>query len=173
MIRWLVLALAMVASPAAAQVVSAPSSSVDQTARNAAAAAQAAIPTASTTLPPAVTDTGSTGTMTMVYALANHTHASKARKVIATSAADGSYTFSYSAAPFTNPPVCTAVAEVAVGVTDVVNVQIVGTPTTTSATFLVNRAQRSTQILNLVSITLLSIPSSPGATKIHAICIEP
>lgn len=171
MIRLALLALALIASPTAAQVVSAPSSSVDQTARNAAAAAQAAIPTASTTLPPAVTDTGSTGTMTNVYALANHTHASKARKTIATTAADGSYTFSYSAAPFTNPPICAAVAEVASGVTDVINVQIVGTPTTTSASFLVNRANRS--VASLLGLTVLSIPASPGATKIHIICIEP
>lgn len=183
------LTLALLAAPAAAQVVTAPSGgpAVDTTARNAAAAAQAkadaaatssalsavqaTIPAAATSAPPAVADGSSTGTQTMVYALANHTHASKARRIIATSAADGSYTFNYSAMPFTSAPVCSAVAEVASGVTDVVNVQIVGTPTTTSAAFLVNRTQRS--VAAVLGLTILSVPAWPGATKIHAICIEP
>lgn len=213
MIRAVLLALALIASPAVAQVVTAPPSTgqaIDQAARDAAAAAQAkadaaatpasvtsavnaatsgvvktingtapnasgaatiAIPTAATSAPPAVTDAGALGTQTTVFALANHTHASKARRIIATTAADGSYTFNYSAMPFSSAPVCAAVAEVASGVTDVVNVQIVGTPTTTSASFLVNRANRS--VAALLSLTILSIPAQPGATKIHAICIEP
>jgi len=122
-------------------------------------------------MPPAVADTGSIGTQTQFYALANHTHASKARKVIATTAADGTYTFSYAANPFVNAPTCLAVAETAAGVTDVINVQIVGTPTTTSVTFLVNRTQRS--VASLLGLTVLSVPTQPGATKIHAICLEP
>lgn len=190
MIRAAFLALALIASPAAAQVVSAPSSSVDATARSAAAAAQAkadaaatpssvtsaisavqaTIPTAATSMPPAVSDGGATGTQTTVFALANHTHASKARRAIFTSAADGSYTWTFPSA-FSAAPVCVAVAEVASGVTDVINVQIIGTPTTTSATFLVNRANRS--VASLLGLTVLSIPSQPGATKVHAICIEP
>lgn len=191
--RALLFGLALLASPALAQVVTAPSggAAVDTTARNAAAAAQAkadaaatpasvssavsavqaSIPTAATSAPPAVADGSATGTQTMVYALANHTHASKARRIIATTAADGSYTFNYSAMPFTSAPVCSAVAEVASGVTDVVNVQIIGTPTTTSASFLVNRTNRS--VATLLGLTVLSVPAQPGATKIHAICIEP
>jgi hypothetical protein len=144
---------------------------VNGTTPNASGAVTLPIPTASNTTPPGVSDSGSIGTMTTMYALANHTHASKARRIIATSAADGSYTFNYSANPFSGPPVCTAVAEVAAGVTDVVNVQIIGTPTTTSASFLVNRANRS--VASLLGLTVLSIPAQPGATKIHAICLEP
>jgi hypothetical protein len=130
------------------------------------------VPTASTTVPPGVSDSGATGTMTSVYALANHTHASKARKIIATSAADGTYAWTFTT-PFTagTVPICTAVAEVAAGVTDVVNVQLVGTPTATAVNLLVNRTQRS--VVSLIGLTVLSVPSSPGATRIHAICLEP
>jgi len=168
--RWPI-ALLLLSAPASAQIVSAPPAAVDQTARNAAAAAQAAIPTPATAMPPAVSDTGSIGTQTQVFALANHTHASKARKVVATTATDGTYTFSYAANPFVNAPTCLAVAETAAGVTDVINVQIVGTPTTTSVTFLANRTQRS--VAALLGLTVLSVPAQPGSIKIHAICLEP
>jgi hypothetical protein len=130
------------------------------------------IPTPSNTMPPGVSDAGSLGTMTTMYALANHTHASKARKVIADTAADGSLTWTF-ASPFTagTTPVCAAVAQVAAGVTDVVNVQIIGAPTATSAQFLVNRANRT--VASLLGLTVLSIPASPGVTRVHAICLEP
>lgn len=138
---------------------------------NASGAVTVPVPTAATTMPPAVSDSSTLGTMTTMYALANHTHASKARRTIATSAADGSYTYNYSANPFTNPPICTAVAEVAAGVTDVVNVQVIGTPTVTSASFLVNRTQRT--VASLLGLTVLSVPATVGATRLHIICLEP
>jgi hypothetical protein len=130
------------------------------------------IPTPSNTMPPGVADSGSLGTMTTMYALANHTHASKARKVIADTAADGSLTWTF-ASPFTagTAPVCAAVAQVAAGVTDVVNVQIIGAPTATSAQFLVNRANRT--VASLLGLTVLSIPATSGVTRVHAICLEP
>jgi hypothetical protein len=130
------------------------------------------LPTASTVMPPCISDAGAPGTAgTMVFAPWNHTHCSKARRLIATSAADGSYTYDYSAAPFTNPPVCSAVAEVAAGITDIINVQIVGTPTISSAKFLVNRTQKS--VASLLNLTVLSVPAQPGATRLHMICLEP
>ncbi len=167
-------AAAQVAATNAANAASSAVKTVNGTTPNASGAVTLAIPTASTSTPPGVADSGSIGTMTSMYALANHTHASKARKIVATTAADGSLTWTYST-PFAagTVPVCAAVAEVAAGVTDVVNVQIVGSPTATSATFLANRSQRTTTILNLVSVTLLQILPTPGATKIHAICLEP
>ncbi len=129
------------------------------------------IPTASTTVPPCIADSGTAGTAgTMIFAPFNHTHCSKARRGRATSAADGSLSLSFSPA-FSNPPICAAVAEVASGVTDVVNVQIVGTPTVSAASLLVNRANRS--VASLLGLTVLSIPSQPGATVVHWICIEP
>ncbi|WP_303763807.1 gp53-like domain-containing protein [Sphingobium yanoikuyae] len=106
----------------------------------------------------------------MQFAPFNHTHCSKVRRTILTSAADGTVTYTFPIA-FNNAPVCVAVAEVASGVTDVVNVQIVGTPTTTSATFLVNRTNRS--VVSLIGLTVLSVPAQPGATKVHITCIEP
>jgi hypothetical protein len=129
------------------------------------------LPSASTTIPPCIADNGSAGTAgTMLFAPFNHTHCSKVRRTIVTSAADGSYTWTFSPV-FNNPPVCAATAEVAAGVTDVVNVQIVGTPTTTTAQFLVNRTNRS--VVALIGLTILSVPTSPGATRIHLACIEP
>lgn len=130
------------------------------------------VPTAATSAPPAVSDTGAKGTDDMVYALATHTHASKARKVRMTSAADGSLTWTFNP-PFTNgvTPIISAIAETASGVTDVINVQVEGTPTSTTANLRVTRTNRST--VALIGLTILSLPSSPGATVVHAIALEP
>jgi hypothetical protein len=168
--------LGLIASPSVGQVVSPlnPANAPDTTqlaTKSEVAAVSAAIPKMATTTPLGVADTGAAGASTTEYAGKFHTHASKARRIIATSAADGSYTYNYSATPFASAPVCNAVAEVAAGVTDVVNVQIVGTPTATSASFLVNRANRSTAVA--VGLNVLSVPAQPGATKLHILCLEP
>lgn len=128
-------------------------------------------PEPATTVPPGVTDTGALGN-DMKYALANHTHASKARKERIQSAADGTITWTYST-PFPNGvvPRIAAVAEVASGVTDVVNVQVVDTPTNVSCKLLVNRTQRS--VVALLGLTILSVPASPGVTWVHAVALEP
>lgn len=130
------------------------------------------LPQPSNTAPPGVADSGSVGTQTQTYALANHTHASKARKERLQSAADGTVTWTYPT-PFGAGvvPRVVAVAEVASGVTDVVNVQIVDTPTNVSCKLLVNRTQRS--VVSLIGLTVLSVPSQPGVTWIHAVALEP
>lgn len=130
------------------------------------------MPTAATSAPPSVADNSALGTQNTVYALANHTHASKARKARMTSAADGSLTWTFNP-PFTNSvtPIISAIAETGVGVTDVINVQIEGTPTSTSANLRVTRTNRSA--VALLGLTILSLPSSPGATVVHAIALEP
>jgi hypothetical protein len=130
------------------------------------------MPTAATTAPPSVADSSALGTQNTVYALSNHTHASKARKARMTSAADGSLVWTFSP-PFTNgvTPIISAIAETASGVTDVINVQIEGTPTSTSASLRVTRTNRST--VALIGLTVLSLPTSPGATVVHAIALEP
>lgn len=135
-------------------------------------AVQASIPTPSAAVPPAVADSGTIGNMTSVFALANHTHASKVRKVRIQTAADGTVTWTYST-PFTagTNPIVLAVAEVASGVTDVVNVQVIDQPTATSCKLLVNRTNRS--VVSLIGLTVLSVPSSPGATWVHAVALEP
>ena len=130
-----------------------------------------AVPDPATAAPPGVQDAGAVGS-NMKYALADHTHASKVRKVRVQCAADGTLTWTYST-PFTNgvTPIVLAVAEVATGVTDVVNVQVVDTPTATSCKLLVNRTQRS--VVSLIGLTVLSVPSQPGVTWVHAVALEP
>lgn len=62
-------------------------------------------------------------------------------------------------------------AEVANGVTDVVNVQVIDTPTNTSCKLLANRTNRST--VSLIGLTVLSLPAQPGVTWVHAVALEP
>lgn len=129
------------------------------------------VPQPATSTPPAVTDSGALGNSSKC-ALENHTHASKARKARVQSAADGLITWVYST-PFDVGvvPRVVAVAEVAAGVTDVVNVQVVGTPTNTQCQLLVNRTARS--VVSLIGLTILSVPAQPGATWVHAVALEP
>ena len=128
-------------------------------------------PQPATAMPPGVTDIGAVGT-SQKYALENHTHASKARKIRVQTAADGTVTWTYST-PFGAGvvPIIVAVAEVATGVTDVVNVQVIDTPTNTSCKLLVNRTNRST--VALIGLTVLSLPAQPGVTWVHAVALEP
>lgn len=126
-----------------------------------------AIPQPATTMPPGVADSGALGTVPR-YALEDHTHASKARKTRVQSAADGTITWVYST-PFATGIV--AVAEVPSGTTDVVNVQVIGTPTNTQCQLLVNRTNRS--VVSLIGLTVLSVPATPGATWVHAVALEP
>lgn len=129
------------------------------------------VPQPATAMPPGVSDSGALGSSTK-YALENHTHASKARKVRVQSAADGTITWTYGT-PFGVGvvPVVAAVAEVANGVTDVVNVQIVDTPTNTSCKLLVNRTNKT--FVSLIGLTILSTPTQPGVTWVHAVALEP
>lgn len=121
--------------------------------------------------PPGVSDTGAVGS-TLRYSMENHTHASKARKDRLQCAADGSLTWTFST-PFANGviPRVIAVAETTVGVTDVVNVQVEGTPTNTGAVLRVTRTNRS--VVALIGLTILSIPASVGVTWVHLVALEP
>lgn len=124
-----------------------------------------------TSAPPSVNDSGAQGNI-LRYAMENHTHASKARKIRVQCASDGTLTWTYSTAFGVGVvPIVVAVAEVASGVTDVINVQIVDTPTNVSCKLLVNRTQRS--VAGLLGITVLSVPANPGATWVHAVALEP
>lgn len=129
------------------------------------------IPQPATAMPPSVADTGAKGNSAL-YALADHTHASKVRKVRIQTAADGTYNWTFTP-PFANgvTPIVLAVAEAAAGVTDVINAQVVDAPTNTACKLLVNRTQRS--VAALLGLTILSVPASPGVTWVHAIALEP
>lgn len=130
-----------------------------------------AVPQPSNVAPPSVQDASALG-INQNYALADHTHASKVRRERVVSNTDGTFTWTYST-PFGAGvvPRCFGVAEVPAGVTDVVNVQVVDTPTNTQCKFLVNRTNRS--VVALIGLTILSVPSSPGATPIHVCALEP
>ena len=140
-------------------------------------ALSAAIPLPATAMPPGVADNGSTGTDSR-YALANHTHASKVRKQIKTmSSASATYTWTY-ADKDGNPlpfgagvvPIVSAVVQVPAGTTDLFNVQILGAPTNTQATFQINRV--SPGLLSLLS-GALSVNPTPIAATLHLIALEP
>lgn len=178
----LLLAALFVAAPAAAQdtysTLNAPATGADVTAAVAAEASArasamvtmaASIPTASTTVPPSVSDTGATGTTTTVYALANHTHASKARKGRVQVPASGTLAIVFPLA-FSGTPVCSVTAEATAGDTNVVNAQIDGTPTTIGMTIRITRTQQSA--VALIGLTILSVPTQV-ATWAHYLCLEP
>lgn len=135
-------------------------------------ATKADMPTPATSAPPSVADTSAKGTGDSVYALSNHTHASKARKARMTSAANGTLIWTFEP-PFSPgvTPIVVAIAETAPGVTDVVNVQTEGTPTNTGVNLRVNKTQRSTPAL--INITVLQVMTVPGATVVHAVALEP
>lgn len=129
------------------------------------------VPQPATEMPPGVAETGRVGSVPR-YALEDHTHASRARKARMQSGADGVINWNFDV-PFADGvvPRVVAVAEVPANITDVVNVQVIGTPTNTGCKLLVNRTNRST--VALIGLTVLSLPTQPGATWVHAVALEP
>lgn len=151
----------MLAPTAAAQQVSSLSPPVSP----------ADIPQPSTIPPPSVADTGAAGTMTMQYALANHTHASKARKGRVLVPVSGIFDVTFGV-PFTAgvAPLCAVTAETTAGDTNVVNAQIDGVTTATGLRIRITRTQIT--VASLLGLSVLSVPTQI-ATYAHYICIEP
>lgn len=168
-------ALAMMPATASAQLVSAlqtplTRAEVAQMEADQMAAMQAQLPTAATTSPPGVTDSGALGSAATVYARADHTHASKARKgrVLVPVAGFIDVTFT---TPFgSSPPICAVTAETTVGDTNVVNAQIDGTPTMTGMRVRITRT--AITAVSLLGLNILSVPSQV-ATWTHYVCLEP
>lgn len=130
------------------------------------------MPTPATSAPPAVSDTGAQGADATVYARADHTHASKARKQIRTQGtAASTYTWVYPV-PFGAGviPIVTAIVQVPNGTTDLFNVQVMGQPTNTQCVFQINRV--SAGLLSLL-LGALSINPTPIASTLHMIALEP
>ena len=132
---------------------------------------QSLIPQPSTSAPPGVADNGIRGTDTR-YALADHTHSSKARKEIKTMpSASSTYTWVYPV-PFASGvvPVVSGIVQVPNGTTDLFNVQIVGTPSNTQCVLQINRV--SAGLLSLL-LGALSLNPTPIAATLHLIALEP
>lgn len=133
-------------------------------------AVMSAIPVAASSVPPSVSDTGSTGTGS-AYALANHTHACKFRRGIA-SVSGNTVVWTYPTPfPAGVTPVCNATAQVASGDTRLVNAQIQGVPTNTQCTFMVTTYQQS--VVSLIGLTVLSTAGTPFSGNMHMIAFEP
>lgn len=123
------------------------------------------MPVAASTDPAPIAPTPVVG-VTQPYARADHVHPSRTRRGRVPTAADGTLTWVYPI-PFDTGiiPQIQAIVETAVGVADVLNVQIEGTPTNVSAKLRVTRTNQS--VVALIGLTILSIPSSVGVQMLH------
>lgn len=89
-----------------------------------------------------------------------------------TTAVDGTVTWTYPVAyPSGQVPIVVGVAQATFGATDVINVQLDGTPTNTAAKFRVTRTQQS--VVALIGLTILSVPASVGATTLYVTARAP
>lgn len=127
------------------------------------------IPKPATITPLGVADDSAKGT-DLRYALADHTHASKARKAKVTVSA-ATYVWTYPTAFAAGvSPICNGIAQVVAGNTDLFNVQIIGALTNTQCTFQINRV--SSGLLSLL-LGALSINSTPASITLHMSAFEP
>lgn len=135
-------------------------------------ATPAEVPEPSTAAPPGVADSGSKGSVAR-YALEDHTHASKARKTIAAVQSNvGTYTWTYPTAfPNGTVPVCNGIAQTAAASTDLINVQVEGTPTNTQCVFRITRYSQS--FLSLLGINILGVNTAPTGISLHMYALEP
>lgn len=135
------------------------------------ASVAATVPTPGTNTPPAVTDMGAAGSKSTQFAMADHTHPSKARKAIKPVSA-ATYTWVYPTAFATGVvPVCNGVAQCPIGTTDVINVQLDGVPTNTQCIFRITRTVQST--VATLGLTLLSVNVTPISCNLHMEAFEP
>jgi hypothetical protein len=128
-------------------------------------------PQPATAAPPGVSDSSATGD-NMQYALANHTHASKARKQRVTGVNAATYTWTFPT-PFTTGaiPICNAIVEdPANTATDSYNVQVTGVPNNMQVTFRIIR--QSSGLLSLL-LGALSLNPTPGNINLHCLALEP
>lgn len=132
------------------------------------------IPQPSTTVPPGVQDSSNVGSSTTRFALADHTHASKARKEIKSVTTSGVFTWTFPTAFASGViPVCNGIAICPAGTTDFINVQQEGDATNTSVKFRITRYQQS--VASVLGLTILSLNSSsfPTGLKLSLLALEP
>lgn len=130
---------------------------------------EANMPKPATTMPPGVADSGAVGTDSR-YALANHTHASKARKGRVLVPVAGFFDVTFGTPFTTGAPICAVTAETTAGDTNVVNAQIDGATTMTGMRIRVTRT--AVTAASLLGLNILSVPTQI-ATYTHYVCLEP
>jgi hypothetical protein len=126
-----------------------------------------------TSAPPGVSDASNKGTLGQLFALGDHTHASKARKEIKAISATGLYTWTFPTAFGAGVvPVCNSIAICPSGTTDLINVQQEGDATNTQVVFRVTRYQQSA--VALIGLTILSVNGAlPANIKLSMLALEP
>lgn len=130
------------------------------------------MPQPASSTPPGVADASSAG-VAAPYARGDHTHASKARKAIATIQSNvATFTWVYPPAFGAGVvPICNAIAQTPGGNTDLINVQIDGTPTNTQCVFRITRYSQS--FLSLLGINILGVNSAAITITLHMLALEP
>jgi hypothetical protein len=131
-----------------------------------------AMPTPATSAPPGVNDTGGLGNTPGRFAMENHTHPGKARKQRVLGVGTATYTWTYP-----NPfgagvvPICNCIAEdPANSASDSFNVQVVGAPSATQATF---RIVRQTSGLFGLILGAIGFNPTPATVNLHLMALEP
>lgn len=134
-------------------------------------AKKAEVPTPAATAPPPVAIASGMGTTPSVFAMADHTHASKVRRQIVAIPAASTYTWVYPT-PFGAGvvPMVSSIAQVSAGNTDLFNTQVLGTPTNTQCVFQISRV--SSGLLALL-LGALSLNPTPAAITLHMVALEP
>lgn len=93
--------------------------------------------------------------------------AAQPQKAHLTTATDGTVTWTYPVACSVGAnPYVQALSRATAGSTDVINVQMDGAPTNTAAKFRITRT--AVTVVSLLGLTILSVPTSPGAIPIDA-----
>lgn len=134
-------------------------------------ALRAEVPAMATNAPPPVATASAVGTEALQFASANHTHASKTRRMVQAIPAASTYVWTYPT-PFAAgvSPMVNAIAQVPTGTTDLFNLQVVGVPGNTSCTFQINRVSGGLLALLLGA---LSLNPTPAAITLHMWAVEP
>lgn len=128
------------------------------------------VPTPATAAPPSVSDTGALGNVATRFAMENHTHASKARKEIKASSS-ATLTWVYPTAFGAGVvPICSGIAQVASGTTDLFNVQLAGVPTNSQCVFQINRITAG--LFGLIT-GALGVNPNPASINLHLLALEP
>lgn len=132
---------------------------------------ESTMPTAASSVPPAVGDAGALGSA-VAFARGDHTHASKVRKQRVTGINAATYAWTYPVAFAAGVvPIVQAIAEdPSNSASDCYNIQVVGAPTATQTLF---RIIRQTSGLFGLLLGAIGFNSTPGTINLNLIALEP